>query len=163
MQLFGTDGVRGKIEIIDAEYEDALSLYHDERIITPSLMRVIGEAAAIELSSRTENLTPSIVIGWDNRPNNMELTRALTQGLAIQGCEVHWAGEIATPGLHYCILTSGYDAGFMVTASHNPAHDSGLKIFDELGFKTYPDREEEISKIVEGLFERCEGARNQER
>jgi phosphoglucosamine mutase len=151
MQLFGTDGVRGKIEIIDAEYEDALSLYHDERIITPSLMRVIGEAAAIELSSRTENLTPSVVIGWDNRPNNTELTRALTQGLAIQGCEVHWAGEIATPGLHYCIFESGYDAGFMVTASHNPAHDSGLKIFDELGFKTYPDREEEISKIVENL------------
>ena len=87
----------------------------------------------------------------DNRPNNINLTKALTQGLAIQGCEVHWAGEIATPGLHYCLSESGYDGGFMVTASHNPAQDSGLKIFDELGFKTYPEREEEISKIVENL------------
>ena len=151
MQLFGTDGVRGKIEIIDNEYEEAISLYHNQRIITPSLMRVIGEAAAIELSSRCEKTNPIVIIGWDNRPNNSALTTALTQGLAIQGCEVHWAGEVATPGLHYCILESEYDSGFMVTASHNPAHDSGLKIFDELGFKTYPEREQEISMIVENL------------
>ncbi|CAI8208716.1 MAG: Phosphoglucosamine mutase [Methanobacteriota archaeon] len=151
MQLFGTDGVRGKVENIEIEYEDAVSLYHNQRIITPSLMRVIGEAAAIELFARCEKPKPQVVIGWDNRPNNIHLRDALTQGLAIQGCEVHWAGEIATPGLHYCILELEYDSGFMVTASHNPAHDSGLKIFDDLGFKTYPEREEEISKIVESL------------
>ena len=114
-------------------------------------MRLIGEAAGIELILRHEKTNPKVVIGWDNRPNNINLTKALTQGLAIQGCDVHWAGEIATPGLHYCLSESGYDGGFMVTASHNPAQDSGLKIFDELGFKTYPEREEEISKIVENL------------
>ena len=151
MQLFGTDGVRGKVETIEIEYEDAVSLYHDQRIITPSLMRVVGEAAAIELSVRCGKTKPQVVIGWDNRPNNSHLRTALTQGLAIQGCEVHWAGEVATPGLHYCILESEYDSGFMITASHNPAHDSGLKIFDNLGFKTYPEREKEISKIVENL------------
>ena len=151
MQLFGTDGVRGKVDIIEIEYEEAISLYHNQRIITPSLMRVIGEAVAIELSARCGKTKPQVVIGWDNRPNNSHLLTALTQGLAIQGCEVHWAGEIATPGLHYCILESVYDSGLMVTASHNPAHDSGLKIFDNLGFKTYPEREKEISKIVENL------------
>ncbi len=152
MQLFGTDGVRGKIEVTDKSYDEALSLYHNQRILTPSLMRVIGEATAIELQSRGDITNPRVVVGWDNRPNNSLLTKALTQGLAIQGCEVHWAGEVATPGLHYCILESSFNAGFMVTASHNPAHDSGLKIFDEFGFKTYPERELEISRIVENLI-----------
>ena len=63
MQLFGTDGVRGKIEIIDNEYEEAISLYHNQRIITPSLMRVIGEAVAIELSSRSQKPNPIVIIG----------------------------------------------------------------------------------------------------
>ena len=151
MQLFGTDGIRGKVEITTISNENALSYYLEKRILTPTLMRLIGEAAGIELILRHENTNPKVVIGWDNRPNNINLTKALTQGLAIQGCDVHWAGEIATPGLHYCLSESGYDGGFMVTASHNPAQDSGLKIFDELGFKTYPEREEEISKIVENL------------
>ena len=151
MQLFGTDGIRGKVEITTISNENALSHYLEKRILTPTLMRLIGEAAGIELILRHENTNPKVVIGWDNRPNNINLTKALTQGLAIQGCDVHWAGEIATPGLHYCLSESGYDGGFMVTASHNPAQDSGLKIFDELGFKTYPEREEEISKIVENL------------
>ena len=151
MQLFGTDGIRGKVEITTISNEKALSYYLEKRILTPTLMRLIGEAAGIELILRHENTNPKVVIGWDNRPNNINLTKALTQGLAIQGCDVHWAGEIATPGLHYCLSESGYDGGFMVTASHNPAQDSGLKIFDELGFKTYPEREEEISKIVENL------------
>ena len=151
MQLFGTDGIRGKVEITTISNENALSYYLEKRILTPTLMRLIGEAAGIEIILRHENTNPKVVIGWDNRPNNINLTKALTQGLAIQGCDVHWAGEIATPGLHYCLSESGYDGGFMVTASHNPAQDSGLKIFDELGFKTYPEREEEISKIVENL------------
>ena len=151
MQLFGTDGIRGKVEITTISNENALSYYLEKRILTPTLMRLIGEAAGIELILRHEKTNPKVVIGWDNRPNNINLTKALTQGLAIQGCDVHWAGEIATPGLHYCLSESGYDGGFMVTASHNPAQDSGLKIFDELGFKTYPEREEEISKIVENL------------
>ena len=151
MQLFGTDGIRGKVEIATISNENALSYYLEKRILTPTLMRLIGEAAGIELILRHEKTNPKVVIGWDNRPNNINLTKALTQGLAIQGCDVHWAGEIATPGLHYCLSESGYDGGFMVTASHNPAQDSGLKIFDELGFKTYPEREEEISKIVENL------------
>ena len=152
MQLFGTDGIRGKVEVVNVSNEDALSYYLEGRKLTPILMRLIGEAVAIELINRQNNLNPKIVIGWDNRPNNIQLTKALTQGLAIQGCDVHWAGEIATPGLHYCILESGYDGGLMVTASHNPAHDSGLKVFDELGFKTYPEREIEISNIVETLI-----------
>ncbi|MAS63406.1 MAG: hypothetical protein CMA34_07145 [Euryarchaeota archaeon] len=151
MQLFGTDGIRGKVEITNISNEDALSYYLEKRILTPTLMRLIGEAVAIELINRHENLNPKVVIGWDNRPDNIHLTKALTQGLAIQGCDVHWAGEIATPGLHYCVLKSGYEGGLMVTASHNPAHDSGLKVFDELGFKTYPERENEISNIVMNL------------
>jgi len=152
MQLFGTDGVRGKVETTTNSYDSALSLYQNHRILTPALMRVIGEASAIELQSRCEETTIRVVIGWDNRPNNSLLIKALTQGLAIQGCEVYWAGEISTPGLHYCILESEFHGGFMVTASHNPAHDSGLKIFDENGFKTYPERELEISTIVENLI-----------
>ena len=151
MQLFGTDGIRGKVEITTISNENALSYYLEKRILTPTLMRLIGEAAGIELILRHENTNPKVVIGWDNRPNNINLTKALTQGLAIQGCEVHWAGEIATPGLHYCLSESGYDGGFMVTASHNPAQDSGLKILMNWDSKTYPEREEEISKIVENL------------
>tara|TARA_B100001113_G_C21119238_1_gene626639 strand:- start:777 stop:2465 length:1689 start_codon:yes stop_codon:yes gene_type:complete len=157
MQLFGTDGVRGKVEEKEYSYSTALSLYFENRILTPSLLRAIGEAIAIDLGSSNNNTKPVVVIGWDNRPSNPALVGALTEGLTLQGCEVHWAGNIATPGLHYCILESNFCTGLMVTASHNPAHDSGLKIFDEFGFKSYPDREKTLSQIVEKLSRDANG------
>ena len=159
MQLFGTDGIRGKVEIDEQPYDISLSQFLKNRILTPSLMRLIGEAIAIDLNSKNNNnsLSPRVVIGWDNRPNNILLVSALTEGLTIQGCEVHWAGEIATPGLHYCILESEFCTGLMVTASHNPAQDSGLKIFDEFGFKSYPEKEKELSKIINNLSEKYKG------
>ncbi len=159
MQLFGTDGIRGRVEVSEQSYEKSLSLYLENRILTPSLMRLIGEALAIDLKKDNPyvNHLPVVVIGWDNRPSNKILVEALTEGLTIQGCEVHWAGEIATPGLHYCILESKYHTGLMVTASHNPVHDSGLKIFDKFGFKSYPVKEKNLTQIITRLSNESNG------
>ena len=156
MQLFGTDGIRGKVEIDEQPYDISLSQFLKNRILTPSLMRLIGEAIAIDLNSKNNNnsLSPRVVIGWDNRPNNILLVSALTEGLTIQGCEVHWAGEIATPGLHYCILESEFCTGLMVTASHNPPEYSGYKLKGSFGGPATPDQVAELEKQLKRIMSR---------
>ena len=141
--LFGTDGIRG--EVVDSPHsdEEAVSQLLDQRMISPRLMRLVGEAL-----SRIIKLGSSVVIGWDDRPKNSELVAALTVGLHLGGCKVIHAGVCATPGLHNSIFETKSSLGCMITASHNPVSDSGIKVFDSDGFKTYPALESEISELV---------------
>ena len=144
--LFGTDGIRGRVTDSPENDEDAVSQLIEDRTLSPRLLRLVGEAL-----SRTVELGSNVIIGWDNRPRNSELVAALTAGLHLGGCKVTHGGICATPGLHNAIFETNSALGCMITASHNPVSDSGIKVFDSDGFKTYPDLEERISELVTQL------------
>ena len=144
--LFGTDGIRGEVTDAPSSDEEAISLLIDDRKISARLMRLVGEAL-----SRTVAVGSKIIIGWDDRPRNSELVAALTVGLHLGGCKVIHGGICATPGLHNALLETKSRLGCMITASHNPVSDSGIKIFNSDGFKTYPQQELEISELVTQL------------
>ena len=141
--LFGTDGIRGEVVNSPSDDEQAVSQLLDDRIISARLMRVIGEAL-----TRVAGMDNTVVIGWDDRPRNGELVAALTVGLHLGGCKVIHAGICATPGLHNSLFETNSTLGCMITASHNPVSDSGIKVFDSKGFKTNPELEKEISELV---------------
>ena len=152
-RLFGTDGIRGKVSNQDiGSYESLNDLYH-KRTINPMVMATVGFSVGnilknTNLVQENNESVPNIVIGWDRRPSNLSLVNGLTLGLKKSGCKVCWAGEMPTPGLQYCVLQSNFDAGFMITASHNPYTDSGLKLFDKHGYKSMPEIENEISALA---------------
>ena len=129
--LFGTDGIRGEVVDSPSDDEEAISQLLDERMISARLMRVVGEAL-----TRVAGMDNTVVIGWDDRPRNGELVAALTVGLHLGGCKVIHTGICATPGLHNSLFETNSSLGCMITASHNPVSDSGIKVFDSNGFKT---------------------------
>ena len=141
--LFGTDGIRGEVTDSPRTDEIAISQLLEERLISPRLLRIVGEAL-----SRIVDSGSNVIIGWDNRPANPQLVSALTTGLRLGGCKVTHGGICATPGLHNALLETKSALGCMITASHNPVTDSGIKVFDSEGFKTSPELEQEISELV---------------
>ena len=141
--LFGTDGIRGEVVDSPDSDKDAISQLIENRQISARLMRLVGEAL-----SRSFTDDESVIIGWDDRPRNLELVASLTVGFHLGGFNVIHAGLCATPGLHNAILETGSTLGCMITASHNPVSDSGVKVFDSGGFKSYPKTELNISKLV---------------
>ena len=148
--FFGTDGIRGKTSPIIVDEEDAIALLEDERTLTPSFMRVLGEAL-----SHSQPALPgegrTVVIGWDRRPDNPALVEALTFGLRLTGSTVTHIGECATPTLHHAVLAFGARMGCMITASHNPVTDSGIKVFDAHGYKSTPAFELDVSRTLRQL------------
>ena len=149
-RLFGTDGIRGMVVAAQQDEQLAVKNLHEQRIICTTLLRLVGESLG-----RTIDQLPGtgnhVVIGWDDRPNNTELVAALTLGLRLTGCVVVHVGMCATPALHRATLVSKARIGCMITASHNPVSDSGLKIFDADGYKTKPEYEDLVSSVAEGL------------
>ena len=115
-------------------------------------MRLVGEAL-----SYTQPHLPGegsvVVVGWDRRPGNQALVRALTLGLRLTGSRVVHIGECATPTLHRAVLVFGARAGCMITASHNPVSDSGIKVFDTFGYKSNRAYEADVSQTVRQLAE----------
>jgi len=148
--LFGTDGIRGLVNCNTISEQKAIENLHLKREVSPSLMRLIGEVLG-RIHDTMPGEGSKVVIGWDERPDNKLLAKNLTLGLRLSGCTVIQIGICATPLLHYATLQSGARMGCMITASHNPVSDSGLKIFDAFGFKTTPSLENEISQIAEQL------------
>ena len=144
-RLHGTDGIRGIIATCDPD-ENPIEKLILQREISPSLMRLIGSATGTILAESKDS--PSVVIGWDRRDGNVELVDSLEEGLIDSGCVVTRVGLVPTPGLHNALLTLEADAGMMVTASHNPATDSGVKLFDGLGYKSMPKLEDRISEVA---------------
>jgi len=146
-RLHGTDGIRGRISDFEGDDEAALVALVTDRILSPRSMRIIGEATGLYLND-TVGEQPLVTIGWDRRDGNAALVDALESGLNASGCRTLRVGELPTPGLHYTVLASAADAGMMITASHNPAHDSGVKLFDGDGFKSMPGDEDKISQLA---------------
>jgi phosphoglucosamine mutase len=124
-QLFGTDGIRG--------------LANHGPLQTDRVHR-LGEATAF-LLSRQFKRPARIGLGWDTRRSSPALAAALTAGLAGSGADVCSFGEISTPAVSQLTCLYHLDAGIVISASHNPAEDNGIKYFSSTGGK-FPDRNE---------------------
>ena len=145
VNLFGTDGIRGKVNAATVDEEEAIFRLIEHREFSPPVLRLIGESLG-RSAEFDSSKTPRVVVGWDDRPANNMLANHLTVGLNIAEFEVIHIGLCATPTLHYATLFYDADFGCMITASHNPVDDSGLKIFSKHGYKTTPEFEQELSR-----------------
>tara|TARA_Y100001980_G_C14549674_1_gene331708 strand:+ start:938 stop:2587 length:1650 start_codon:yes stop_codon:yes gene_type:complete len=148
--LFGTDGIRGRVNLAVGDEKVALERLTEHRELSGPIMRLVGESLATS-SQFTDEKNSRVVVGWDDRPANQQLVDYLTVGLNIAGFEVIHLGLCATPLLHYATLCQSANYGCMITASHNPVEDSGVKIFNEFGFKTTPEFELELSRNIYSL------------
>ena len=135
MRLFGTDGVRGK-----ANTE-----------LTPELATSLGRAVVSAL--RTEADCPLIYIGRDTRVSGDMLALALAAGCMSAGANVVDLGVLPTPALAYLTKHGSATIGAMISASHNPAIDNGIKFFTHAGFKL-PDA---VEDTIEALVRNQEG------
>jgi phosphoglucosamine mutase len=135
-QLFGTDGIRG----VAGEFPlTTASTYLIGRALGHDLMRIIRGARA--------------VIGQDTRESSVWIADRVATGLASVGVEVHSAGVITTPGIAYLARSRGFAAGVVISASHNPWTDNGIKVFSGNGFKLTDERELAIEKEIFALLQ----------
>ena len=131
-KYFGTDGVRGEANVE----------------LTPELAFKLGRFGGYVLSQHEEE-TPLVFVGRDTRISGEMLEHALIAGLLSVGIRVYKLGVIATPGVAYLVRTGKASAGVMISASHNPALDNGIKFFGGDGFKLDDDRELEIEALLD--------------
>jgi phosphoglucosamine mutase len=131
-RLFGTDGIRG----------EAGKFPLDSRTV-----RVIGRSLARHLAERTGR-NPRIVTGRDTRESGSWIERDLIAGARAVGAEVHSAEIITTPGIAFLARTLPADAGVVISASHNPYQDNGIKVFDPSGRKLDEATERRIEKDI---------------
>ena len=153
--LHGTDGIRGSVGAAPPNDIGALNAIIENREVNGRAFMLLGMAFA-EVLNEDLGRRPKIVIGWDRRPGNAMLVSGLTDGLHQIGAEVIHGGLVATPGLHNSVIGTQSDAGLMVTASHNPSTDSGVKFFDARGRKSMPEFEQRVANIVWKIAEREE-------
>ncbi|HEY2842067.1 MAG TPA: phosphoglucosamine mutase [Bryobacteraceae bacterium] len=125
-ELFGTDGIRGKA---------------GESPLDRPTTFAIGVALAQWIGAH--HLNPEVVIGMDTRESGPWIAEHVAGGLMHGGVRARSAGLISTPGLAYVAKTGPFAAGIMISASHNPYQDNGVKIFDHSGFKL-PDQQEHV-------------------
>lgn len=130
-RLFGTDGIRG----IANQYP-----------IVPELMVKLGRAVARML--RSADRPVRILIGRDTRISGDMIECAVTSGICSANGEVSLAGVIPTPAVAFLTVSGGFDAGMMISASHNPYHDNGVKIFNSKGFKLSDEQEDRIEALL---------------
>ena len=130
-RLFGTDGVRG---IANQE-------------LTPQLAFAIGQAGAYVLTGECGG-KPKILVGKDTRISGDILEAALVAGICSVGAEAVLVGVIPTPAIAYLVRTHAYDAGVMISASHNSFEHNGIKYFSKEGYKLSDAIEERIEAII---------------
>ena len=119
-KLFGTDGIRGEAGKFPLD---------------ASTIRVIGESLTSHLAERSGGRAPRIVTGRDTRESGSWIERALIAGAREFGADVRSAGIITTPGVAFLARTLPAEAGVVISASHNPYQDNGIKVFDPSGRK----------------------------
>ena len=135
-QLFGTDGIRGVAEEFPLTRE---SVYWIGRALGHDLVRANAKA--------------QVVIGQDTRVSSRWIADRFVQGLASVGIETRSAGVITTPGVAFLARSQGFDAGVVISASHNPWTDNGIKIFSGDGYKLPDARELSIEKEIFALLQ----------
>jgi phosphoglucosamine mutase len=137
MRLFGTDGIRGKV---------------NSHPMNPETVLKIGLAAGRVLKG--EHGRNMVIIGKDTRQSGYMIESALTSGICSMGMDVTLLGPIPTPGVAYLTRALRADAGIVISASHNPFEDNGIKIFSSDGFKLPKELETRIEELVggQGIF-----------
>lgn len=135
-ELFGTDGIRG----VAGEYP----------LDAPTVLKIGSALGTVLKNSHTP---VRVVLGKDTRESNEWIARALASGLARTGAEVVDAGIITTPGIAFLTRGNDLSAGVMVSASHNPYQDNGIKIFSPAGTKLAEAQEVEIEGLLKVLPE----------
>ena len=131
-KYFGTDGVRGEANVE----------------LTPELAFKLGRFGGYVLSQHAKE-APKVFVGRDTRISGAMLEAALIAGLLSVGIHVYKLGVLATPAVAYLVKTEGASAGVMISASHNPALDNGIKFFGGDGFKLDDDKEAEIEALLD--------------
>lgn len=132
-KYFGTDGVRG---VANKE-------------LTPELAFKLGRCGGYVLTKDKKESRPKVIIGRDTRISGHMLEGALVAGLLSIGVEVMRLGVISTPGVAFLTRALGADAGVMISASHNPVPDNGIKFFGGDGFKLSDEMELEIEGLLD--------------
>ena len=132
-KLFGTDGIRGVANIFP---------------MTPEMVLSIGKATAHVFKEKCRKKKPKFVIGKDTRLSGYMIENALASGIVSVGADVLLVGPMPTPAIAHLTKSLNADAGIVLSASHNPAEDNGIKIFCENGHKLPDNVEDEIEKYV---------------
>jgi phosphoglucosamine mutase len=154
MALFGTDGVRGVAGVDLTE-----KLAHDLAVAAAHVLTDIGEFAGHK---------PRAIIAQDSRESGAYLERAIAEGLSSCGIDVELIGVLPTPAVSFLVLDSKADLGVMISASHNPASDNGIKFFARDGKKLADSVEAQIEAqlkvewqpgVAAGKIERVDSAR----
>ena len=130
--LFGTDGVRG---VANQE-------------LTPELAYILGRCGAHVLLQGCKDRRPRVLVGRDTRISGHMLEAALTAGFTSMGADVLSVGVLPTPGVAYLTRAWQLDAGVMISASHNPIEDNGIKFFSRDGVKLPDEVEAEIDALI---------------
>jgi phosphoglucosamine mutase len=129
--LFGTDGIRGRA---------------NKHPMTVDMVLKIGQALGIYFKQKYKN--PRILIGKDTRKSGYLLEQALSAGICSIGVDTYFLGPIPTPGVAYITRGMRATAGIMLSASHNPFEDNGIKIFSANGYKLSDNIEKEIENLI---------------
>jgi len=130
-KIFGTDGIRGKA----GEYP-----------MTEEMAVRVGRAVAITF--KRPGKPSKIIVGRDTRLSGPMLESALVSGICSVGADAGLAGVIPTPGIAFLVSSLKADAGIVISASHNPYYDNGIKIFNGNGYKLSDEKEAEIEALV---------------
>ena len=131
-RYFGTDGIRGRVGTSP---------------ITPEFVLHLGWAVGHVLANHGGR--GKVVIGKDTRLSGYMFESALQAGLSAAGVDIRLLGPMPTPGIAYLTRTMRADAGIVISASHNPYYDNGIKFFSRLGFKLPDETEQEIEKFLD--------------
>ncbi len=139
--LFGTDGIRSRANVYP---------------ITPELVLKVGQAIGLILRGRENRSNTTkrrkVLIGKDTRLSGYMIEMALASGFNSMGIDVLLVGPLSTPGIGFLAQSMRVDAGIIISASHNPYYDNGIKIFDSNGFKISKTLEEKIEQLVKEDF-----------
>ncbi|MGH9723363.1 MAG: phosphoglucosamine mutase [Bryobacteraceae bacterium] len=136
-QLFGTDGIRGTAGAFPLD---------------PATVHAFGMALGSVASALASS--PQVLIGMDTRESSPWIAAQVAGGLARRGVRATSAGVITTPGVAYLTKTDEFVAGVMISASHNPFADNGIKVFGHSGYKLPDDEEHEIEEAMFKLLEK---------
>src|SRR5687767_7043595 len=129
-RLFGTDGVRGKAGVYPLDHETVARL-------GAALVRAMRPSTALRF-----------IIGRDTRESGTWIERELARGVHAEGGSITTAGVIPTPATAYITRALGFDAGLVISASHNPFEDNGIKVFSGRGEKFTETLERHVESIV---------------
>src|SRR5579863_4518883 len=136
-RLFGTDGIRGAA---------------GDPPLDPKTIAALGIALGDDLIRQGVGAKP-VLIGMDTRESGPSIAAQLAEGLKTSGVAAQFAGVVPTPGVAYLTRTGEFSAGVMISASHNPFADNGIKVFARTGYKLPDEEEHEIEEETFRILE----------